>query len=278
MQIVIYGLACPLDGQVRYIGKSTNPARRLNEHINRALRLKSGTRACDWLFGLAAKGLRPKILTLRRVGDGECWRAAEQAEIATALSAGRDLVNATAGGEGFGCLRDDDEAHRRARISLAHSVRWQSEAIRPILIERNQALSSDRDVVGRRVETLRATLSRPEVAARKGRASSEVGARAPVKAARAEAARQLWANPSHQDQMASAGRALWEDPAYVAKVAAAIDAGCRDRMSKAAKARWADPEARARLLATQRTPEYRAKMAERTKAAWAKRRASKEAV
>ena len=60
----IYGLKDPVDGQVHYIGKSNNPAQRLQEHIEDA---KTNAARVKWIAALLAIGLSPELVILEKV-------------------------------------------------------------------------------------------------------------------------------------------------------------------------------------------------------------------
>lgn len=96
----IYALRCPETGAVRYIGKSNDPARRLNAHVSRAISTGEQHHSANWIRALVARGLRPDLEVLAKVSPIEDWRDVERAYIAKAREAGLDLTNTSPGGEG----------------------------------------------------------------------------------------------------------------------------------------------------------------------------------
>ncbi len=109
----IYGLRCPLTGKFRYVGKSDNPLRRLEEHI------KGSTNAANrqWMRGLIRQGLRPEMVILEWAGQ-DTWRAAERCWVSRLRAEGHPLTNVHKGGEHGGALRrpplrtEKAQAHR----------------------------------------------------------------------------------------------------------------------------------------------------------------------
>lgn len=57
MKEYVYYLICPIDKQVKYVGKSKNPATRYKQHITKLDKLMTPKRA--WLEMLFRRGLKP---------------------------------------------------------------------------------------------------------------------------------------------------------------------------------------------------------------------------
>ena len=106
MSIFIYGLADPVTGDIRYIGKSIRPNERLTNHCND----HSSCHRTHWIQSLIAKGQRPQLVILQELPDGANWQAIEQQWIAKARSAGWALTNGTDGGDGVVNLCDEARA------------------------------------------------------------------------------------------------------------------------------------------------------------------------
>ena len=64
--VYVYALLDPRDGALRYVGRSSNPAKRVRNHLNPR---QSGPRMTEWIQGLAAAGLMPDIAVLREVPE-----------------------------------------------------------------------------------------------------------------------------------------------------------------------------------------------------------------
>jgi hypothetical protein len=56
----IYGLECPLNKIIRYIGKSVNPKTRLKQHVNK-LRKGEGAYKVSWIKNLKKQNLKPEL-------------------------------------------------------------------------------------------------------------------------------------------------------------------------------------------------------------------------
>jgi DNA-binding transcriptional regulator YdaS (Cro superfamily) len=113
--VTIYALADPRTGEVRYVGKAVDPARRLRQHMT-AFQLRNyRSQKNSWLLSLLDAGVTPTLHVLELVEHQDA-NAAEIRWIAKALEMGARLTNGTAGGEG-GAVTDPDA---RARIRAAH--------------------------------------------------------------------------------------------------------------------------------------------------------------
>jgi hypothetical protein len=131
----------PETGEVRYIGKSTDPKRRLANHL-------CETSACHrthWLRSLAARGLKPVLVTLEVVEGRWPWQEAERWWIARGRALGWRLTNSTSGGDGVPNLSKEareriatgwrgrnhtSEARQRVADARAALTTAQAEAIR----------------------------------------------------------------------------------------------------------------------------------------------------
>lgn len=270
MTTYIYGLRCPISDEIRYIGKSNNPGRRLLEHVRRARENFNRSNLSAWIHSLSQEGYSPALVILESVTGGRDWRVAEREHIAVALSVGSTLLNATTGGEGFCPLTANDEKLRRERISSAHLLRLSDPEVRQAAVAKlKQSISPE--VVCRRAATLKRTLSTD--AAKKARHAqvSEVAARPEVRLAKSVASKITWSDPEHREAVSATMREKWSDPAYVKRVADGQEKAS-EKMSLAAKSRLSDPASYTAMVEHRRTPEYRAMMAEKTRLSWEKRR------
>ena len=92
--VFIYGLKCPLSGDIRYIGKSVDPLQRFKKHIN--YEIKSDTHKARWLNKLIALGLLPELIIIEEV-DKYQWEEREKFWIVYYKDS---LTNETIGGDG----------------------------------------------------------------------------------------------------------------------------------------------------------------------------------
>lgn len=91
----IYALVCPNTDNVRYIGKSNNPQKRLHSHLTDG-RLNHRR---NWLMSLKNNNQLPIVEILDTVKFEE-WQFWEQYYISLYKSFGFNLLNSTIGGEG----------------------------------------------------------------------------------------------------------------------------------------------------------------------------------
>jgi predicted GIY-YIG superfamily endonuclease len=92
----IYALIDPRDMTVRYVGKTTDPKRRLAEHTANKM---SARDVRPWLQELLDAGLAPVMEILDRASASE-WERAEQYWIGFYVQRGR-LLNVEVGGRGY---------------------------------------------------------------------------------------------------------------------------------------------------------------------------------
>jgi hypothetical protein len=102
-KIYIYGLWSPIEKKtlrnVRYIGKSNNPKRRLSEHIRTSK--KKNYAVSKWIRTLIKKNLKP-VMKVIEVCDLDSWQTYEKMYINYFKESGytnRDLLNIGLGGE-----------------------------------------------------------------------------------------------------------------------------------------------------------------------------------
>lgn len=139
---MIYSLCHPGTGEIRYIGQSRTPRRRLRAHLSLA---RSGNDApvYRWIRKLITNGLAPTIIILQDSFADYGINEAEVSWIAEARARGLRLLNVTAGGEESpmshpeialkvaatnrksGKLRRPRPDDVRARISAGQQARWE---------------------------------------------------------------------------------------------------------------------------------------------------------
>ena len=96
MKTFIYTLTDPRTNQIRYVGKSNKPSKRLSCHLGRTEK----NHKYSWLKQLDNEGLKPILDIIDEVPNDE-WRFWEQYWISQFRTWGFDLTNLTDGGEGF---------------------------------------------------------------------------------------------------------------------------------------------------------------------------------
>lgn len=218
----IYALLCP-EGEIRYIGKSTDPISRLRAHISKARGGQTKHHASNWIRSLLNAGKRPSVEVIFEVPEGEPWEPYEIRLIAEFKAEGHRLTNATGGGDGFFDLSPEAIAKRVAAAKITRST--------PEFKERMGAIM--REV--RRQPEFREAMSKRLLATWQDEVSREnmlAGMR----------------SPEGVENRSKASRKRYQDPEQVALHA--------ERSRKAAKE---NPEAFAAFLASAQTPEAKAK-------------------
>jgi NUMOD3 motif-containing protein/GIY-YIG catalytic domain-containing protein len=112
MNTFIYVLVDPSSQQVRYIGKSNHPVRRLQEHL--ACKT-SNLHLTRWIKKLSAQGAQPSLSILEETPE-ECWQERECYWIAHFRALGAPLVNLDGGGIGGHTISEET----RLKLSVAN--------------------------------------------------------------------------------------------------------------------------------------------------------------
>jgi hypothetical protein len=92
----IYALCDPESGDIRYIGKANNAAKRLAGHIRESKR--RDTPVYRWIRKLGGKSLVPAMVVLETVPSDD-WKSAEKRLIASHRLSGTRLLNVAEGGD-----------------------------------------------------------------------------------------------------------------------------------------------------------------------------------
>jgi hypothetical protein len=246
MPIYIYGLECPVERTIRYVGKSNNPRCRLKAHISGAHRGAYDHHTARWIRRLLSDGLKPSLVILREVQAGERWQDVEREVIASAASNGWRLTNSTAGGEGLDYIDPEDEARYRANLKRAMET-FNASPEGKARLRRMVEAALEPEALARRTAAIRAAYERPEVRAKMVQAGREINARPEVKAAKSIASKGHWKRAEYRQTITAARN----DPEFVAA------------QSDHLKARWLDPVARKKMNNARWTPEKRKEQAAR---------------
>lgn len=94
----IYILKDPITNEVRYVGKSNDPLKRLYKHL--CTSSNDDTHRKNWISKLLKDGLKPILEIIDEVPKSE-WQLNEKKYINYYTSIGCDLVNWSDGGEGL---------------------------------------------------------------------------------------------------------------------------------------------------------------------------------
>jgi len=99
MAITIYVLSNPLDGVVRYVGKTKDIVERYRGHLKEAMTAKRMSKKNNWIKGMLNRGIKPNIETIEVV-EYEQGNEAEKYYILKYKELGYKLLNMTDGGDG----------------------------------------------------------------------------------------------------------------------------------------------------------------------------------
>ena len=238
--VTIYGLVCPIAGEIRYIGKTRRSVKaRLIAHLQESK--KGHSHKQRWLARCLASGLRPSIWILEQVPAGLSWQDRERAWIRRALEMGLDLTNQTAGGEGLDFL--DEEARASYSKTLSETVKkWQKKSPEKLARLREGARRSWAENKAARLAACRDGWT-DESRAQHRATMARISKTPEFKAAMSDGQKASWARDRD------------------ARLTPLLSPECRANKSRAAKAGWADPVKRAAKLSGRWTPEARAKQA-----------------
>lgn len=273
----IYTLYCPIADTVRYVGKTTNPEKRLKSHVSAARTNAYKHHTSAWIRKLLSVGLEPHMEIIETVPEGESWQEAERAWIAKALIKGWRLTNSTAGGEGLDYICPKAAAVYRANLSAAMTELWNRPERRKEAQLRSIAAWADPEVTARRKASQEAARATPETKARYRESGKEIGSRPAVKNAKSIATTSQWANPETREarmrslqapevkaKQSAAKIALWESPEGRAKMMAVHTPERRAHQAKL----LADPARKAKIDAARNSEEYKAKRAATIREKW----------
>ncbi len=124
--ISIYVLIDPRDGEIRYVGKTKSPKKRLAGHLKE----KDGSHRDHWISKLQRMGLVPRMQVMQEVPE-TFGSEAEIYWIAYFRATGCRLTNSTDGGEGNSGWTMSDE--QKAQVSRVHKGKTISPEHRAIV-------------------------------------------------------------------------------------------------------------------------------------------------
>jgi hypothetical protein len=130
----IYGLLCPLEDKVRYVGQSVRPLTRCKQHVDRAAMYTDRQNAKDhWLCSLQEQGLEPALVILEKV-EGRKGSLTRDPKVANRIdeaerrwikrlgSSGHPLTNVQRTSADKQALADTTERGRKLAGALGVSV------------------------------------------------------------------------------------------------------------------------------------------------------------
>lgn len=99
MKEYIYYLICPIDGKVKYVGKTKHPETRYKQHVKKLDKLMTPKRI--WLEGLFAENLMPIMKVVEEVPDGKNAREREQYHVTKNQDTILNIHNPAKGAKAF---------------------------------------------------------------------------------------------------------------------------------------------------------------------------------
>lgn len=288
----IYALLCP-QGEIRYIGKTTHPEKRLKSHIRLAASGKHEYHAARWIRTLLRKGEEPHLEIVCEVPEGDSWIDYEIEAIRDFREEGHRLTNSTTGGEGVVGISREARLRGAAKARLIKSTPEYKARVSLKLSEAHstpemKALKSAilKDAWQHRREAFMEGMRKPEAVERRRAASAkryEDPAYGAAQSARqrekfAEDPRHLEAmlsgiTPEVRKQMAASVRRTYSKPEMKAKMSAVnteINSRPEVKAKRAKKSKdmWASAEGRQKMLDAYANPEVKKKQRESKLEAW----------
>lgn len=273
--IKIYGLVCPLSGEIRYIGKTSQTLkRRLNAHVSEAKRF-SHSHKHRWIAKCFSFGKLPSILLLEEIEEINNWQLRERKWIKLAQELGFDLVNQTEGGEGLCYINEEDSKPWRSKLSAASKAAFQNK---PYLKE-NLRISCEKSWQLNREERINAIKSAwtQEAKTKLAATMDEVRKSESFKIAKSNGQKRVWqenreklmnafSRPEVKNKQAESKKKSWSDPDTRSRF--------MNRWTEDARAKQAaEILSRKEKIQAAMTPEVRAKQAASLKETWAKKKA-----
>lgn len=172
MSVSIYGLKCPITGEIRYIGQSKSPVKRFQSHLNSVSNKTKSSHCINWLRKLTKDGLKPELVIFEVVDENRNWQDVEREWISLAKNLNWPITNMQPGGEGI-----DSETLREI---------WKN----PIYREK-------------RISSIKAAYAKSEVKAKFSKIMEEIRARPEVKEKRSRAAKENWRKVEYRQAVIS---------------------------------------------------------------------------
>lgn len=269
----IYALLCPT-GEIRYIGKTNSPQKRLNQHISAARSGVAKHHCANWIRSLLRADTVPTMDVLYSVPEDEDWKAHEIHMISLFKELGFNLTNVGEGGEGTFDMSPEavEERVRKALITKAspeYKERTKDSFARPwrnseIRASRLAAMAQARLKPGhyeKRVAAGKDVGSRPEVLKKR---SDKMKKRYPGSALDTLRFSEHFVRRRKEGQ-----EKRWADPVEIEKVRTALlDPTRQEVMQAAAHSPQAKAKRASKMAVIQSDPEYLANQSAKTKANW----------
>jgi len=116
---MIYGLVDPRDGQLRYVGKSSNGLSRPRTHWKNTRLRESRDHCHNWIRNVLLSGRVPDVVVIQDIceNDSDILNDSEVFWISYFRKMGCHLTNMSDGGEGQNGFRHSHETREKMRLS-----------------------------------------------------------------------------------------------------------------------------------------------------------------
>lgn len=258
----IYALLCP-KGEIRYIGKTTNPAKRLKCHIRLAASEKHQYYAARWIRSLLRQGEQPHLEIVCEVPEGESWVEYEVDAIREFREEGHRLTNSTKGGEGVVGISPEARMRGAAKARIIKSTPEYKARIGALMREINSTPEM-RELKSRSLKTaweerrehFLEGMRKPEAVERRRAASSR-----------------RYEDPAYGEAHSVRQREKFStDPTHLEAMLAGITPEVRERMTASIRNTYSKPEMRAKMSVVNTEinsrPEVKAKRSAKAKSLW----------
>jgi predicted GIY-YIG superfamily endonuclease len=128
MQHCIYFLKHPLTKEIRYVGKTNNPTRRLIQHTYTARHKTRKSHCCSWIGSLLKDNQMPVMCIVNWFNSEEDCNNAEKLIIENFKKTGMNLTNLTDGGEGqCGRIMSEETRKKISESQLKRGNAWEGK-------------------------------------------------------------------------------------------------------------------------------------------------------
>lgn len=137
----IYGLLCPIDNVLKYIGACVDPDTRRWKHIDNKQPPNKDVGA--WISDLKSRGLEPAFIVLCRV-QSKHWRKVERQWIEDMRAKGHPLFNRHWKSE----LKNRPKMPRKIGPPFSQKILWGLDAKKPLGVDEVELITDEKTALG----------------------------------------------------------------------------------------------------------------------------------
>ncbi len=151
-------------GAVRYIGFSSDPQKRLGEHLTEVRKISKVTRKLTWLRQILSEGITPSWRVLDNAETITAAAGIERIRIKEYRELGHSLTNGTHGGDGSTAWAKQETRDQQKKVMLDHWASPEGELHRQQNVEANKRIQTGRKRSDESREKMRlAKLGKPQM-------------------------------------------------------------------------------------------------------------------